>query len=156
MKKEVIKGITMLTMLVAIAFATAVVSANAQTPKTVVSNVPFEFVVGDVTLAAGEYRINRPLGNALTIQAADSNSAASRLSNEIQPRTDKRHARLVFRQYGDRYFLAEVWTGSDGIGRQLLKSRQERAIEREISSLASKLEHGECGYGIVELAAVLR
>jgi hypothetical protein len=146
----------MLTMVVAIALATAVVSASAQSPKTVVSNVPFEFVVGDVTLPAGEYRINRPLGNALSIQTANASAATMRLSNEIQPRKDKQHARLVFHRYGERYFLAEVWTGSDDIGRQLLKSRQERAIERELSSIASKTEQAESGYAIVEVAAVLR
>ena len=155
MKRELLKGITMLTMVVAIALATAVVSASAQSPKTVVSSVPFEFVVGDVTLPAGEYRINRPLGNALSIQTANASAAAMRLSNEIQPRKDKQHARLVFHRYGERYFLAEVWTGSD-IGRQLLKSRQERAIERELSSIASKTEQAESGYAIVEVAAVLR
>lgn len=155
MKREVIRGITMLTMVVAIALATAVVSANAQSAKAVVSNVPFEFVVGDVTLPAGEYRINRPLGNALSIQTADATAAAMRLSNEIRPTKDK-HARLVFHRYGKRYFLAEVWTGSDDIGRQLLKSRQERAIERELSSIASKTEQSESGYATIEVAAVLR
>jgi hypothetical protein len=156
MKKEVVKGITMLTTIVAVALAMAVVSANAQSSRTVISNVPFEFVVGDSTLPAGEYRIARALGNALTIQKADANDSASRLTNEIRPRKDKQHARLVFHRYGERYFLAEVWSGADSMGRQLSKSRQERAIERENSSLASKTEQAECGYATVEVAAVLR
>ena len=156
MKKQVVKGITMLTIIVAIALGTAVVSANAQSARTVISNVPFEFVVGDTTLPAGEYRITRALGNALTIQTGEAKGSASRLTNEIEPRANKRHARLVFHRYGERYFLAEVWSGADSMGRQLLKSRQERAIERENSSLASKTEQAECGYAIVEVAAVLR
>ena len=155
MRKQVVKGITMLTMIVAIAFATAVVSAKAQSSTTVVSNIPFEFIVADKTLPAGEYRVNRALGNALTISTTDSSAAASRLTHEIQPNKDKR-ARLVFHRYGDRYFLAEVWTGAGDVGRQLVKSRQERAIEREMSSLASKTEQGECGPEFVTVAAVLR
>ena len=153
MKKQVVKGITMLTMIVAIAFATAVVSAQAQSAKTVISNIPFEFIVADRTLPAGEYRVNRSIGNALKISTSD--AAAFRLTNEIEPSKDRR-ARLVFHRYGDRYFLAEVWTGAGEAGRQLLKSRQERAIEREMSTLASKLEQGECGPVLVEVAAVLR
>ncbi|HEY5885878.1 MAG TPA: hypothetical protein VIT88_14405 [Pyrinomonadaceae bacterium] len=155
MRKEIFRGITMLTMILAIAFVTAVVSAQAQSAKTVVSNIPFEFAVGDQTLPAGKYRINRSLGNALTIQAREPAVVVNRLTNEIQARKDKT-ARLVFHRYGNRYFLAEVWTGTGDVGRQLLKSRQERAIEREISSIASKLEQGECGYELVEVAAVLR
>jgi len=154
MRKELFKGITMLTMIVAIALAMAVVSANGQSSLTVVSNVPFEFIVGDSEMPAGEYRIKRAMGNALTIQAAAENASASRLTTEIQS-TKTKNARLVFHRYGNRYFLAEVWSG-DTLGRQLSKSRQERAIEREISGLASKTEHAECGYGIVEVAAVLR
>lgn len=144
----------MVTMIVAIALAMAVVTAHAQSSRPVLSNVPFEFVVGDATLPAGEYRISRPFGNALTIQTVDANAAAIRLTNEIQSGKSK-HPRLVFRRYGERYFLAEVWNG-DASGRQLLKSRQERAIERETTSLASKTEQAECGYLIVEVAAVLR
>ena len=153
MKKQVIKGITMLTTILAIAFATAVVSAQAQSAKTVISNVPFEFIVADKTLPAGKYRINRSIGNALKIWTSD--AAAIRLTNEIEPSKDGR-ARLVFHRYGDRYFLAEVWSGSGDVGRQLLKSRQERAIEREMSSIASKTEYGECGPEVIEVAAVLR
>ena len=153
MKKQVVKGITMLTTILAIAFATAVVSAQAQSANTVISNVPFEFIVADKTLPAGKYRVNRSIGNALKIWTSD--AAAFRLTNEIQPSKDRR-ARLVFHRYGDRYFLAEVWTGAGDVGRQLLKSRQERAIEREMSSLISKTEQGECGPELVEVAAVLR
>jgi len=156
MKKDVIKGITMVTTIVAIAFATAVVSANAQSTRILVSNVPFEFVVGDKALPAGEYRISSVFGKALTIQSADANDSATRLAIEIQPRNNRQQRRLVFHKYGERYFLAEVWSSADSMGRKLLKSRQERAIERENSSLASKTEQAESGYAIVEVAAVLR
>ena len=153
MRNQVVKGITMLTMILAIAFATAVVSAQAQSAKTVISNVPFEFIVADRTLPAGKYRVNRSIGTALKIWTSD--AAAIRLTNEIEPSKDRR-ARLVFHRYGNRYFLAEVWTGGGDPGRQLLKSRQERAIEREMSSLASKTEQAECGPVLVEVAAVHR
>jgi len=153
MRNQVVKGVTMLTVILAIAFATAVVSAQAQSARTVVSNIPFEFIVADETLPAGKYRVNRSIGTALKIWTSD--AAVIRLTNEIEPNKDRR-ARLVFHRYGDRYFLAEVWTGAGEPGRQLLKSRQERAIEREMSSLASKTEQGECGPEYVTVAAVLR
>ena len=155
MRYQVVKGITLLTVILAIAFATAVVSAQAQSAKTVVSNIPFEFIVADQTLPAGKYRVNSSIGTAVKIWTNDPDAAAIRLTNEIQPNKDRR-ARLVFHRYGDRYFLAEVWTGAGDVGRRLLKSRQERAIEREMSSLASKTEQGECGPDFITVAAVLR
>ena len=154
MKKNFLKGFTMLTLIVAIALATAVVSAHAQSSRLVVANVPFEFTVGDQTMPAGEYRIRPALSKGLSIQSADAKKTVMRLANDIEP--NKKPARLVFHRYGDRYFLAEVWSGPDTIGRQVLKSRQERAIERELATIASKSEYAESTYSIVEVAAVLR
>jgi hypothetical protein len=44
MKKELLKGFTMLALLVIIAFATALVSANAQSAQKVTGDIPFDFV----------------------------------------------------------------------------------------------------------------
>ncbi len=155
MKNQIVKGISMLTLLVAVAFATAVVSANAQSSKLVISNVPFNFVVGDQTMPAGEYRIRRAsaLSNGLIIQSSDATSSAMRLSNAIEPSSEKTNARLVFHRYGSHYFLTEVWSGGDNEGRELTKSRQERASRRELATLSSK---GNGTYAIVEIAATLR
>jgi hypothetical protein len=62
-------------------------------------------------------------------------------------------ARLVFHRYGQRYFLAEVWNGADKVGRQLMKSRDELAIERELASISSKSEMAQSCYETVEVLA---
>jgi hypothetical protein len=158
MKKEIVKGLAMVTLVIAIALATAVVSANGQSNRLVVADIPFEFVVGDKAMPAAEYRV-RPaaaLGKGILIQTADSNNSALRLTNTLEPRKNKTHARLVFHQYGNRYFLAEVWTGGDDRGLQLTKSRHERAIERELATIASKSKSAPGTYAIVELVAAIR
>lgn len=158
MKKELLKGFTMVTLLVAIAFAAAVVSANAQSPKLVIADIPFDFVVGDQTLAAGEYRMapSSSFGNGLTIKSADTSNSVMRLTNSIEPRRNRTDARLVFHRYNNRYFLAEVWSGGDNVGRKLTRSRHERAIERELASIPSKSEFAQSTYAIVEIAAAVR
>lgn len=156
MKKELLKGFTMLTLIIVIALATAVVSANAQSSSMVVSNIPFEFIVGDQTLPAGEYRITQTLANGLTIQSLNASYSVIRLTNVLAPRRNKTRALLVFHKYGERSFLAEVWIGKDDKGRQLTKSRQERAIERELATIASKCEQAESAYELVEVVAVYR
>jgi hypothetical protein len=42
-----------------------------------------------------------------------------------------RSAALVFRRYGDDYFLSEVWPKGGSIGRALPKSHTERELERK-------------------------
>lgn len=157
MKKQVLKGSTMLMLIVAIALATAVVSANAQSSAKVVSNIPFEFVVGDRTLPAGEYTV-RPAtasGAALMIQGEDNGKSAIRLVAQTAQKKNNTDARLVFHRYGQSYFLAEVWNG-ESTGRQLQKSKQERAVERELASIPSKSDLAQSTYETVVVVAVLR
>lgn len=155
MKKEFLKGFTMLVLIMTLALAAAVVSANGQSANRMVVNIPFEFVVGGESMRSGEYSVNNATtdGSAILIQSADAKSSAIRLTNAVQEKA-RTKSRLVFHRYGQRYFLAEVWKGGDSTGRQLLKSRQERAIERELASLSPKSESGQNLYEIVEVAVL--
>jgi hypothetical protein len=158
MKKELFRGLTMLTVIVALALASAVASAKPQSVDKVVADIPFEFSVGYKTMPAGEYSVKSITnsGNGLLIQSADGTISALRLSNETSRDKNKSHARLVFHRYGDRYFLAEVWTGIDNTGRQLVKSQEERAIERELASTSTKDQPAPATYETVEVLAMLR
>jgi hypothetical protein len=46
-------------------------------------------------------------------------------------------ASLIFHQYGDSYFLSEVWTGADEYGLALPKSRAERD-RNEVAKVETK------------------
>lgn len=154
MEKNILKGFTMLMLLVAVALAAAVVSANAQSTP-VKANIPFEFVVGDKTLPAGTYTAKpATAGGALTIQSADGKNSAVRLSDPTE-QMNKSRARMVFHRYGHNYFLAQVWNGESS-GRELTKSKQERAIERELASIPSKSELAQSTYETIVVVAVLR
>ena len=160
MKREFLKGFTMLVLVVTLALTLAVVSANGQsTANKVVANVPFEFSVGYKTLPAGDYSVQSIVScDGLLIQSADGKVSALRLSDTTRQIKDKPKARLVFHRYGERYFLAEVWNGVEKAGRQLTKSQEERAIANELM-LASAREYAHATkdiYEIVEVAAVLR
>lgn len=160
MKKDILKGTTMLVLVVTLALATAVISANAQaTNGKVVANVPFEFSVGYKTMPAGEYSVQAiPSANGLMIQSADGKNSALRLSDPTDRVKEKSPARLVFHRYGERYFLAEVWNGIDNTGRRLTTSQEERATESELAAIASANENAHApttAYQIVEVLAVL-
>lgn len=156
MKKEILKGLTIFTLMVALAILTSVVSANAQSRIRLSANIPFEFVVSDKTLPAGEYSVT-PATNgdeALMVQNDENRNAVIRLT---EPTTEmkKKHSRLVFHRYGQTYFLAEVWKGEE-MGRRLAKSKQERAVERELAGIPSKSELAQSTYETIEVVAVLR
>lgn len=156
MKKEFLKGLTMLLGIVALAFVTAVAS-NAQSANKadrLVANIPFEFSVDYKTMPAGEYSVQTvaTAGDSLLIQSADGKTSALRPS-EASERLKKVTARLVFHRYGQRYFLAEVWSGGDAAGRKLMKSRDELDIERERASTISKSDLAQSSYEIVEVLA---
>ena len=134
MRKQVLKGLSMFMGLMTIALGTAVATAHGQSSGSVRANVPFEFVVGSRTLPAGEYTVRSINQDALKIASKDANDSAIRLSRVSDGETD--HAKLVFHRYGERYFLAEVWSSYDE-GRTLATSKEERSMQKESSRIAS-------------------
>lgn len=157
MRKQILKGFTMLALIVAVALMTAVASAHAQS-GTVVADIPFEFNVGDQALPAGEYSVRSITagGEALAIRNRDANRAAIRLTLSIEASKAPNQTKLVFHRYGQRYFLSEVWTSGEKAGRKLLKSSQERVIEGQLAANSSKSELARNSYDIVEIVAVVR
>lgn len=158
MRKEIVKGFTMVVLVVSLALMTAVVSANAQSANRVVSSIPFDFVVGDKTLPAGEYSLRGVTrsGEAILISGKDAKGSIILLTNVIEPNRQNSRARLVFHRYGQHYFLAEVWGGDGQNGRQFSRSRKERAMQRELASTVSKSELAGMTYETVELLASVR
>ena len=155
MAKQILKGFTMLALIVGLAFVSAVVSAKGQSTQAV-AKVPFEFIVGDKTLPSGQYTVRSVSDTNKAALMISGKSSAIRLTNEIQPGKNKNQARLVFHRYGERYFLSEVWMGADSSGRQLLQSQLERSIERELASLGSKNNLARNTYEVVEIVATFR
>ena len=152
MKKEFLRGLTMLAAIVALAFVTAVAS-NAQSSNNsaskltnkashqLIAAIPFEFNIDYKTMPAGEYSVQTvaTASDALLIQSTDGKNSALRPSTATERSQKNATARLVFHRYGQRYFLAEVWSG-DKAGRQLMKSRDELDFECEGADLSSKSE----------------
>ena len=143
-------SIPLVTLLVVC--AASVASANAQTNQHLYAQIPFNFVVGDKTLSAGKYSVSSPMmdGSALLIRNVNAKGSAIRLTDPIQSRSRQNKTVLVFRRYGQTYFLAEVWQSGYNNGRVLHASKAERALQRERAMIAQN------GYETVELIASVR
>ena len=142
----------MLMLLVALAFATAVVSAQAQSNLT--ANVPFDFVAANKSMPAGRYLIsnNNPAsGDTLKIVSRMKDASLFVLTTRLQSSKPAEQGKLVFHRYGNRYFLAEIWSAGTRDGQKLRKSREEKSIERELASMTSKSEIAQSRYERVEV-----
>ena len=127
MKNQIIKT----TAILGLFFMLAIASVNAQTPSRIEVNIPFDFSAGKATLKAGTYSIRRTSGNVLAIRSADGKiTAMIDAPLSLSSRDSKAGERLVFNQYGDQYFLSQIWMTVD-TGRQLFTQSSEKKVARE-------------------------
>lgn len=148
MRKQILKGLTMLASIVALAFATALVSSAQSRNRLVRADIPFDFVVGDRVLPAGNYTvatISTNSADAVSVRSSDGRLKAIRLTNAVNDNAKTRRARLVFHRYGSTYFLAQFWATGSSEGREMLKSKMERAAEVELAGNASRGELAQGG-----------
>ena len=139
MKKNMLKVFTMLSLVVMLAAGS--VWAAAEEPFKI--NVPFEFSAGKQVLPAGEYVVRQVFGGSVVrIQAVEGDAIATVQTHSVQSKSDQSKARLVFRRYGDQYFLSQVFGSNDIKGRELSRSRREREFAKGSYSarLASEAE----------------
>ena len=93
-------------------------------------DVPFDFIVGDETLPAGQYTIQRGVTpGAVLVYSLDGKTSHFRLSNAIYGKVAD-HSVLVFNRHGNQHFLSRVWIAGREDGSALAKSKLEREMAR--------------------------
>ena len=135
MKNVFTKGLLKFGLLAVIALISAGAPAKAQSLQyKLTANIPFDFTVTDKKLPAGKYSISRAqqFNGDLVIQIVSENGRenAYRLTIPVVTRDPAKEGLLVFHQYGDEYFLFEIWPAGGQTGRALPRSRTERELER--------------------------
>ncbi|HLW85252.1 MAG TPA: hypothetical protein VKR60_08575 [Candidatus Sulfotelmatobacter sp.] len=112
--------------------AALLLAASAAIPQTkqgdVTADIPFAFVVARQTLPAGHYVISPTSTDSLGIH--DGNNRGTFVPTQSTERSiHDNTCKLVFRRYGDTYFLSEVWASGNTIGKALFRSHAERELE---------------------------
>ncbi len=112
----------MLVMMVAL----SVVAVQAQSSVMLKGKVPVNFMIGDHSLPAGQYTI-KSFGQEVE-GWYDQNGRGLFLVNTLPMGKEDTAGtyKLVFRRYGETYFLTEVW--SAGISHQVNAGNRERRI----------------------------
>ena len=129
MKKQVLTLVGVLSLLLVAG------SAFAQSGQ-IRANIPFNFTVSRSTLPAGNYSVSTTGGtdSILVIQGVDGKAVKLVGSHHVQASKLSDRTKLVFRCYGDRYFLAQVWMRGSQMGRELPKSTLESEIAMDAAA----------------------
>jgi len=135
MKKQTYMMIALLALVGSIAVAGKAQSVG----RTLVATIPFQFMVGSQTLPAGEYSVRRVNSTTLQLQTRDG-SASTLVQVSYIPGKMRDQAVLIFNRYGNKYFFAEAWTDGEIDGMKAVKSRSERAAQKEIAGLKPRTE----------------
>ena len=141
MKKQALKNLTILNLLLLL----TAVSVAAQSERTTIKNIPFDFIVGGKTLPAGDYTVEpnrRDSDKVWLVQSRDGGASALFTTIPVRAYDTQEKTSLVFNKYGDQYFLSQIWTAGGNSGRELLMPRQERELAKKIERERIVLANG--------------
>ena len=120
-------------LVIAALLATVFTSAQAQSDRLITASVPFNFVIKDRALPAGEYvfaLVQLGGSDAVKIQSADGHITAFVPTRSAKAKASQAAAKLVFNRYADQYFLSQVCGLEDSTTQQLTKPRAEDRLAK--------------------------
>ena len=118
MRKQILSVVVTLS-----AIATLSIAGFAGLSSSLKANVPFDFIVNGKTLPAGPYTIEKGSGAILMIRSRELKQGVGVIAPRVEFNNDSK-PHLIFRRYGNQYFLAQVI--GDSSANELPKSKAER------------------------------
>ena len=117
----------MLGTFLGLTLALSAAPGQAQDEAKIKATIPFNFVVGNKELKAGDYVIESLLANnALQFRSEDGDVQQIAFTVPIETNRTGNHERLLFHHDGDQYFLSQVWLSGDENGHELIPGAQEK------------------------------
>ena len=102
-------------------------AAQSLTSSSVVAQVPFEFMVNNTIIPAGECVVQSVSGNVLAIHNFEARKSAMASSSRAGASQGDRTV-LVFQRYGNQYFLSEIRLEGSNLSYRLPQSRAEAEL----------------------------
>lgn len=129
MKKQSLKLFVAALVLGIFTVLASATSANAQ--QVVRFSVPFDFNFGKKELKAGEYELRALSDKNFVLRSKASEENILIVSDfETAKKGLENKESLVFNRYGETYFLRKIFANRNQSGREILESKQERAIRK--------------------------
>jgi len=132
LKKQAIRAFVLLSLLLSLSAIYGYAQGQTLIRKV---KIPFDFSVNNKTFPAGVYSVTRVNQEKimLRLSSEDGREAINVITSPVQAKESPKTAKLIFRRYGETYFLSQIWEPDDVDGRQLPKSRTERSVERDLT-----------------------
>ena len=130
--KHAKKALALSGLLVLLTFSAALGQSDRQT----IIYIPFNFTAGEKEFPAGKYvfeRIWKNTDSVWVIRRKDNVGKAMLLTRPVRANETQQEARLVFHQYGDLYFLSQIWTAGDATGREVQNSKREKTLDKGLA-----------------------
>jgi len=107
--------------------------AQLNSDSRVVAQVPFNFMVANKVVPSGECQIRLASMGSQTLKISNAGSSVSLFSPSYQTESKQGAARyaLVFKQYGDRYFLSGIKLQGSRIAYRLPESKVEAELRAQ-------------------------
>ncbi len=105
------------------------VPGHADDAKKIKVTIPFDFLVGNKQLKAGDYVVQSwgtTGGGALLFMAEDGSARQIVFAVPVETNKTGNHERLVFHRYGNEQFAAQVWFMGDEEGYDLIPGAREK------------------------------
>jgi hypothetical protein len=112
---------------------TGMAAAQLNSGAKIVAQVPFEFVVANKIVPAGQCIVSVATmdGKTLAISNAGSKVKLFSSSSRADSRENAVHYALVFKQYGDRYFLSGIKLEGSKMEYRLPESKAEAELRAQ-------------------------
>lgn len=123
----------LLGTVIALTISFSPVLGHAQDGDRIKATIPFDFIVGNTLLKAGDYVIESLPNKALRFHSEDGKVQQIAFTVAIEPKRTENHEHLLFRHEGDQYFLSQVWLASAENGNELIPGIQQKAAEKDQS-----------------------
>lgn len=130
------KWLVVVTLVVLSGLAAAQLNSGSK----IVAQVPFEFVVANKIVPAGEcvVQVATMDANILAIRNTGTKVSLFSPSSRTEGKQDAPHYALVFKQYGDRYFLSGIKLQGSKIAYRLPESRAEAELRAQNVSVTEE------------------
>jgi hypothetical protein len=111
--------------------------------RTIKSNIPFDFVVGNESFPAGRYSIVLIAPVLLQLRDSEGHILAHVLTHSVESLSKPSSPKLRFDNVNGQPVLTQVWEADDFIGQQILQPKSTNLAVRKHSGRVQTAEAGD-------------
>jgi hypothetical protein len=101
------------------------------------ASIPFAFRMGDRVIHSGTYLIQASERSIVVREEGGRLVAAALMTIPETRGVPHANGELVFKRYGEEYFLSDVWTPYSTQGCKLWMSKQEKLVASRVKAIAA-------------------